>query len=654
MAATPPTPPMTSIPSEDIELSQEERITLAQACWNEATAANQNPSITKIARQHGIPKSTLTDRINGRKAASVRNQHFQRLSPEEEAAICGWILRLQAWGWPPRVEQVRSIAAELLVKKGNDKPVGINWPQKFLKRHPQIKTAYIPPLDKERAMAQDPAILAGWFNLFQSLKEEHGIEIEDIYNMDEKGFMQGVIAKLRVMISKYEKKAHMTQCGNREWVSLIECISMDGRVLKPWIIFKGKVQQKAWFEVLKEGHIAVSENGWTDNELGLAWIRKCFDPETKICQKGEYRMLLIDGHASHIATQVIDYCVSQKIILLCLPAHTTHLLQPLDVGVFAPLATAYKAHVQRITRLGTSYSIDKTDFLELYQLARHEAITPLNIRKSWTATGLLPFSPALVLQHFPPVKELQQSQQYNIVIRPTTPSEATVTYIDSDKGLEVVLTPANTSQVQQLIRQAIEGPSGQILQKVGKAAIRAMAESTIEDVTNQELLELNRRKKQKASRIGGNYGTARVMNQEIVDERRENQQAKIWQKEVNSLLRLGPELFTSKPPSTRKRAVVTSAQQTKLWNREVNDLLRLGSELFTSASITASSSQKKKQLIVKLRVRQLKQKQKQLIVKLRVRQLEQKREQEQRNNGISTNDQSERGMRTRRAPKRSY
>jgi len=374
-------------------------------------------------------------------------------------------------------------------------------------------------------------------------------------------------------------------------------------------------------------------------------------------------MLLIDGHASHITTQVIDYCVSQKIILLCLSTHITHLLQPLDVEVFASLATAYKSHVQRITRLETSYSIDKTDFLEIYQQARHEAITSLNIRKSWTATGLLPFSPALVLQHFPS-KELEQPQQYNIVIRPTTSSEASVTYIDFD--LEVVLTSANTSQVQQLIRQAIkETVPSQILQKMGKAAIRAMTKSTIQNVTNQELLELNRRKKQKINRIGGNYGTARVMNQEIVDERRENQRTKIWQKEVNSLLRLGPELFTSKP-SIRKRAVV-SAQQTKMWNREVNDLLRLGPELFTSVPMTASSRQKKKkQLIVKLRVRQLEQKQeqKQLIVKLRVRQLKQKQEQEQeqkqeqeqeqRNNVISTTGQSGRGMRIRRAPKRSY
>jgi hypothetical protein len=54
-----------------------------------------------------------------------------------------------------------------------------------------------------------------------------------------------------------------------------------------------------------------------------------------------------------------------------------------------------------------------------------------------------------------------------------------------------------------------------------------MTKSTIQSVTNQKLLELNRRKKQKINRIENNYDTARVMNQEIVDERRENQRTKI-------------------------------------------------------------------------------------------------------------------------------
>ena len=57
--------------------------------------------------------------------------------------------------------------------------------------------------------------------------------------------MQGVIGKFKVMISKYKKKAYMTQCGNREWVSLIECVSVDGRILSPYIIFKVVVHQRA-------------------------------------------------------------------------------------------------------------------------------------------------------------------------------------------------------------------------------------------------------------------------------------------------------------------------------------------------------------------------------------------------------------------------
>ena len=156
-------------------------------------------------------------------------------------------------------------------------------------------------------------------------------------------------------------------------------------------------------------------------------------------------MLILDGYASHISTTAIEFYISQKIILLCLPVHTTYILQPLDVGVFAPLATAYKNHVQRTTRLGASYSIDKVDFLEFYQLARTESITPINIQKAWVATGLSPFEPEIVLKHFPLP---ENCRHYNVTIRPTTPPEGTLTYLGPGGDGKVFLTPANTLQVQ--------------------------------------------------------------------------------------------------------------------------------------------------------------------------------------------------------------
>ena len=241
VASLPITDP--SLPTPNIQWAVQvpyrERIDLAYKAWNDANGAL---SIRRAGEDYRVAYSTLNGRIKGAKSAIVRQEEQQRLFPEEEAILVKWIIRLQAWGWPARVEQARFMAEDLLRAKGDMQPLGKNWVQKFLSRHKEIKTKYIPPLDKERALAQDPQILKDWFELYGRIKAQYNVRDGDIYNMDEKGFLQGVIAKLRVLLSKYEAKNHMTQCGNREWTSLIECISLTGRVLRPFVIFKAKRQ----------------------------------------------------------------------------------------------------------------------------------------------------------------------------------------------------------------------------------------------------------------------------------------------------------------------------------------------------------------------------------------------------------------------------
>ncbi len=58
-----------------------------------------------------------------------------------------------------------------------------------MSRHPEVKTAYIPPLDKERVMVQDPEVLSGWFDLYLRIKIEYEVDERDIYNIDKKGFI---------------------------------------------------------------------------------------------------------------------------------------------------------------------------------------------------------------------------------------------------------------------------------------------------------------------------------------------------------------------------------------------------------------------------------------------------------------------------------
>jgi hypothetical protein len=60
---------------------------------------------------------------------------------------------------------------------------------------------------------------------------------------------------------------------------------------------------------------------------------------------GSHRLLIIDGHESHKSLAFQDLCEESKIITLCMPPHTSHILQPLDVGCFAPLKRAYKTEI---------------------------------------------------------------------------------------------------------------------------------------------------------------------------------------------------------------------------------------------------------------------------------------------------------------------
>ena len=126
--------------------------------------------------------------------------------------------------------------------------------------------------------------------------------------------------------------------------------------------------------------------------------------------------------------------------------------------------------------------------------------------------------------HFPPPEKPRQDEQYNITIYPTTPPEGMITRISKDGEAKVVLTPRNILQVQQLLRQAItEGLELEdILQKVSKAAKFAMAQRAIQTAINNELLELNKRKERKGNRAKGNWGNARVINQEVIDQRKKD------------------------------------------------------------------------------------------------------------------------------------
>lgn len=98
--------------------------------------------------------------------------------------------------------------------------------------------------------------------------------------------------------------------------------------------------------------------------------------------------------------EALKFCFENNIVLCRLPSHTSHKLQPCDVGVFAPLKAAYRDKADRMLRGGAT-AIGKQHFTSLYSLAREKAFTERNITAAWAACGLFPFNPERVLRVTP-------------------------------------------------------------------------------------------------------------------------------------------------------------------------------------------------------------------------------------------------------------
>jgi len=456
-------------------------------------------SFRTAAKLYNIPYRTLAARASGRAARVDKRPNGHKLTQLEEDSLVQWIFSMDSRGAAPRQSTVREMANILLAARGLTPPltVGINWASTFVNRRDELRTRFSVRYDYQRALNEDPKVLRAWFATVQNVINENGIQPEDIYNFDETGFAMGLISSQKVVTrAEFYGRRRLLQPGNREWVTAIEAICADGYSLPPCIIFKAKVAIEDWFEnLLKDWRFEVSNNGWTTDEISLRWLQKLFIPLTNSRVRGRFRLLILDGHGSHLTPQFDRICSENDIIPLCMPSHASHLLQPLDVGCFAVVKRAYSRFVSDLTRTGYNH-IDKCDFLENYQYARLEALQqPDTIRNSFAASGLVPVDAERVLS------------KLNISLRTPTPPSSRPSSRSSQ------FTPKTPRTVSQLEKQASmlkdllkrrsnspPSPSNTILNRIIKGHCEALHNTALLVQENANLRAANERIVKKRNR----------------------------------------------------------------------------------------------------------------------------------------------------------
>jgi hypothetical protein len=86
---------------------------------------------------------------------------------------------------------------------------------------------------------------------------------------------------------------------------------------------------------------STSLSGWMEKDQFSQWLEYVFVPETKKEVKNLH-ILLPDGHGSHITLEPIEICTENNVVHVCLPAHSSLILQPLDVGVYCHVKRTWK------------------------------------------------------------------------------------------------------------------------------------------------------------------------------------------------------------------------------------------------------------------------------------------------------------------------
>ena len=103
-------------------------------------------------------------------------------------------------------------------------------------------------------------------------------------------------------------------------------------------------------------------------------------------------LLIIDGHKSHMTLDLIDLARDNNVVLYCLPPHTTHALQPLDVSVFRSLKSHFSRSLRATYFAKRDFVVSKRDFARVVKEPFEKAFSMSNIKSGFMKCGIFPFN----------------------------------------------------------------------------------------------------------------------------------------------------------------------------------------------------------------------------------------------------------------------
>lgn len=372
----------------------------------EAVRAVQDGMSKKQAAQvYQIPRSTLVNRCLGRHTKP--QGHPTILSPEEEVIISRTLGVVADWGFPLTKPDIKQIVKKFLDKKGIVIPIlkdnlpGDDMVASFIQRN-NLSVRIASNIKRSRASVDQDDVNKFFDNITPALLESTG---DHIYNYDETNITDDPGAR-KVIVPRNCKRVERVQNFSRTAISIMVCGTASGELLPPMVVYKAYNIYENWCAGGPIGTVYKnSPSGWFDANLFEIWFTQILVPHIQRTRQPGKRVIVVgDNLASHFAPNVIAIAQDQDIYLTPFPPNATHLMQPLDVAVFAPMKKTWRVILDKWRR-ESRYpgSIPKEQFpLLLNRLwTQIQPNVTQNLISGFRATGLFPCNPQEVLKRLP-------------------------------------------------------------------------------------------------------------------------------------------------------------------------------------------------------------------------------------------------------------
>ena len=360
--------------------------------------AERKMTVTTAARSFKVPRKTLDDRIKGHVTHGKKPGVATVLSPEEESSLTEYLKYMANHGFPLTRTMVKAFAWAIAKRSGSDGRFnpqlgpGDHWWFLYKNRHPELALRRVDSLQRSRAEALNPRVVKEYFDLLNKTLVDNNLmnSPRQIYNCDET-FMPLDSTREKAVTTKGAKNVYCQELGSSEHITVLCCASAAGIPHPPMIIYKKSFPGGAYrFDGPDDALYARSESGWIDSELFLVWLRRLF---LKHVVQQRPVLLITDGHKSHMTLDVIDTCRDNNVILFCLPPHTTHALQPLDVSVFKSLKDTFSKAARAMSFAKFFFIISKREFSRVLKSPLDKSFSIPNIKAGFRKCGIYPFNP---------------------------------------------------------------------------------------------------------------------------------------------------------------------------------------------------------------------------------------------------------------------